>query len=919
LTHIQVSFSNDDSYEWFGGSVNSSHLIAWKGTDDDFDTDNGYSGISQFGLGVRDSAYYDLTYPLPSGASTSEGFESDNEATGTAGVSPYTKAIFSNFTMVGPIPVGSTWSQMNSVTKAAFRRGARIRRNSSLRITNSFFTGYRNFVMIDGDSTVRNTNWPQALALVTPNTPVDILSKQVFFANNLICNTAAAFNSTTDTTANGLVEVTRAKSSELKKQALDAWVRQTLVPELANKIDPAPCGTSALLVNPLAASTTPDFRPVPGSPLLSGANFLSNPVLAPVTKICAVSASASATNVVCSNDANGTATASFIGGVGTLTYEWSNGQTTSQATNLGVGVYAVTIIDADGCQAESSATVTAVDNIAPTAICPSNIQTCNNATAGTTSLVPTVSDNCPGAVNYIKTGNWAANDIYPLGQTMLGFQATDVSGNTAVCSFIVSVVDNTAPVISCPTNIVVCQGNAAGTIGLTATATDNCPGSIAIAQNGNWQPGDIYPVGQTSLGFKATDGANNTAECVFTVTVNANPAITVDATNNQTVNLSNGSIFITVANGPVAAIQWKKDGQNFSTSEDLTGLTAGTYVVEITTATGCTTISAPISIGVTNCTLTSSVTATNVFCSSDLTGTATVTVSGNSGTTTFLWSNGQTTNPATNLQAGTISVQVTDGIGCVSNASVTVLATDSIAPTVTCPANISVCEGEPAGTLNLNATATDNCSGAVTIAKSGNWSANDIYPLGQTTLGFNAADVVGNSATCSFTVTVSPNPVITVVSTTNTAIGQNTGTITISVTNAAGASFQWTKDGANFSTQQNLTGLAAGNYQVVVTTSAGCISTSALIKIDAVTGSNEVSQAGAAVKVQPNPVSGLLRIISDLEAIKDVSVLDLQGRVHMSQYGDNHEIDLISLPSGTYFIVIRLEDGSLTTRRVVKM
>ncbi len=274
LNHVQVSYSNDDSFEWFGGNVNSSHLIAWKGTDDDFDTDNGYSGLSQFGIGVRDSAYYDGTYSLSSGASTSEGFESDNEATGTAAVKPYTNAVFSNFTMVGPVPVGKTWSDLSSTTKAAFRRGARIRRNSSLRIVNSIFMGYRNFLMIDGDSTLRNTNFPAALALLTApnNTAVDVKSKQVLFSNNLIVNTAAGFSPIT-ATANGLVEVSAAD----RLIPVTDWVKQTGA--LANKIDPVAFTDGNVLVKPLASSTTPDFKPVTGSPALSGANFKDNPVL----------------------------------------------------------------------------------------------------------------------------------------------------------------------------------------------------------------------------------------------------------------------------------------------------------------------------------------------------------------------------------------------------------------------------------------------------------------------------------------------------------------------------------------------------------------------------------------------------------------------------------------------------------------
>ncbi len=277
IDHVQVSYSGDDSFEWFGGTVNSKHLIAWKGTDDDFDTDNGYSGLAQFGIGVKDSAYYDLTYSLPSGSSTSEGFESDNEATGTANVSPATSCVFSNFTMVGPVPVGAKYSEMNAVTKAAFRRGARIRRNSSERIVNSIFMGYRNFLMIDGDSCVRNTNYPSALALVTPSTPVNVANEQISFANNLIVNTASAFTSTTDTTANGLVEVTRAAGSAAKLDAINSWVRQSGT--LANNIDPVAYTDGTLLINPVAASTTPNFRPIAASPASGGANFKDNPVL----------------------------------------------------------------------------------------------------------------------------------------------------------------------------------------------------------------------------------------------------------------------------------------------------------------------------------------------------------------------------------------------------------------------------------------------------------------------------------------------------------------------------------------------------------------------------------------------------------------------------------------------------------------
>jgi hypothetical protein len=280
INNVQVSFSNDDSFEWFGGTVNSRYLIAWKGTDDDFDTDNGYGGLNQFGLAVRDSAYFDLSWNV-SGGSTSEGFESDNEATGTANVTSFTNAVFSNYTMVGPVPVGTTYASANATAKGAFRRGARIRRNSSLRIVNSIFMGYRNFLMIDGDSCVRNTNNAAALATVTPSTPVDAKTKQIMFSNNIIVNTTTAFvPAAGDLVANGLVEMTSTGASAAKLTAVTDWVK---LATNANKIDPVAFTAGSLLVNPVAnpaTGTVADFRPVAGSPALTGGGgrFVGTPI-----------------------------------------------------------------------------------------------------------------------------------------------------------------------------------------------------------------------------------------------------------------------------------------------------------------------------------------------------------------------------------------------------------------------------------------------------------------------------------------------------------------------------------------------------------------------------------------------------------------------------------------------------------------
>lgn len=151
IDHIQVSYSNDDSIEWFGGCPESKYLIAWKGWDDDFDTDNGFSGKVQYALAVRDSRIADV--------SQSNGFESDNNADGSD-TSPYTSATFSNVTFVGPkldadfvndpsyINGGALYPN-NGSALGKFQAAMQIRRNSRLNCINSLAIGYPIGLILD--------------------------------------------------------------------------------------------------------------------------------------------------------------------------------------------------------------------------------------------------------------------------------------------------------------------------------------------------------------------------------------------------------------------------------------------------------------------------------------------------------------------------------------------------------------------------------------------------------------------------------------------------------------------------------------------------------------------------------------------------------------------------------------------------
>lgn len=145
LDHIQVSYSGDDSFEWFGGTAKAKYLIAYCGLDDDFDTDFGFSGRVQYAVGVRSARIADV--------STSNGFESDNDANGTA-LQPKTKGVFANVTLIGPYKTTSDGS-----VSANFGAGAHIRRNSSLSVINCVFAGWNTAgIKLDGDLTYANAN-----------------------------------------------------------------------------------------------------------------------------------------------------------------------------------------------------------------------------------------------------------------------------------------------------------------------------------------------------------------------------------------------------------------------------------------------------------------------------------------------------------------------------------------------------------------------------------------------------------------------------------------------------------------------------------------------------------------------------------------------------------------------------------------
>ncbi len=229
IDYVQVSYANDDSFEWFGGTVNCKHLIAYKGLDDDWDLDNGFSGKVQFGISLRDSSVADI--------SGSNGFEVDNDANGST-ATPQTSAVFSNMTVIGPRETAVNIGNSN------FKRGAHLRRNSSISIFNSIVMGWPTGLLVDA-STGRPTD-------------LNIASNAMVLANNIVAANNTRFAYTASNSA-----PTGWATADLTTY----FSQSTSGNDVLNTV------TDVKLAAPFKYDNSVDFNPITGSPALTGAAF----------------------------------------------------------------------------------------------------------------------------------------------------------------------------------------------------------------------------------------------------------------------------------------------------------------------------------------------------------------------------------------------------------------------------------------------------------------------------------------------------------------------------------------------------------------------------------------------------------------------------------------------------------------------
>jgi spore coat protein A, manganese oxidase len=213
-------------------------------------------------------------------------------------------------------------------------------------------------------------------------------------------------------------------------------------------------------------------------------------------------------------------------------------------------------------------------------ICPPDINLVTSTSCATTTWVtPYATDNC-SIPTITQIAGSTKGYCFQIGKTKITYQAADAKNNISTCSFNIKVsqantctTDATAPVFSsCPANInLTTTGTTAAATWTAPKATDNCSTpsvSFTSSPIAGLTNGGAYPIGITTIAYKAIDAKNNATTCSFTVTVDKATvcAVNFSATKcYKIVNVGSGKTLDVLNNGTALntpIIQWTYAGTN---------------------------------------------------------------------------------------------------------------------------------------------------------------------------------------------------------------------------------------------------------------------------------------------------------------------------------------------------------------------
>lgn len=519
----------------------------------------------------------------------------------------------------------------------------------------------------------------------------------------------------------------------------------------------------------------------------------------------------SSNNISCFGGNNGAITVNAAGGTPGYAYSWQpNVSSTNSASGLTAGAYTITVTDFRNCISKLTQVLT-------------------QPVAALTVAANSTSVSCAGGSNGAITSNasggtapynfiWNpiginAQNVTNIGAGVYSILVTDFNGCIASATTTVNQPSSMSLVFSVSnSSCTLSNGQASVTVsgGLPSYSYVWSPigGTSQVASN---LPAGAYSVNVTDANGCITTGA-------VTVNDNSGPnASMLSTTNVSCFGGTNGSATVGVSGGiGPFTYSWQPFGGTAATAN---GLSAGTYVVTVTDqSTGCQSLAttSPAITEPTDIFITSS--QTNVSCFGGSNGTASAIVSGGTGAYTYSWSpSGSTSSNAAGLAAGTHTVRVTDGNGCIKTQTVSITQPAVLSVVITTLTNVSCFGG-------ANGSAASTVSGG-TFPYTYNWSsgslASNAVGLSSGPLSLTVTDSKGCTAVTNTSI-AQPASALTVAmsSTAVSCFGGNNGVVSATPSGGtAGYTYNWSPNPGNTPT---LSGVNAGVKLVTVTDANGC-------------------------------------------------------------------------------------------------
>jgi len=531
-------------------------------------------------------------------------------------------------------------------------------------------------------------------------------------------------------------------------------------------------------------------------------------------------------DVSCKGDATGSATASASGGTAGYSYSWNTVpvQNTATASNLPTGTYIVTVTDAKGCTDTETVTIKEPENALLATIDSHVDVSCKgDATGSATASATGGTAGYSYSWNTVPSQNTATASNLPAGTYIV--TVTDSKGCTDTETVTIKEPEN-ALLAAIDSHVdVSCKGDATGSA--TASATGGTAGysySWNTVPVQNTATASNLPAGTYIVTVTDSKGCTDTETVTIKEPENAllaaidshvDVSCKGDATGSATASATGGTAGYSYSWNTVPV-------QNTATASNLV---AGTYIVTVTDAKGCTDTETVTIKEPENALLAAIDSHVDVSCKGDATGSATASATGGTAGYSYSWNTVpvQNTATATNLVAGTYIVTVTDSKGCTDTETVTIKEPEN-ALTAAIDSHVDVsCKGDATGSATASATGG-------TAGYSYSWNT---VPVQNTATASNLAAgtyivTVTDSKGCTDTETVTigePTAVLSCSVVQNKAVSSNglsDGEATVTPLGGNGGyTYLWD----NNETTQKALALSAGSHSVTVTDSKGCKTT----------------------------------------------------------------------------------------------